>query len=162
MPLLSLALKFDCRKVRVIQKHPSVILVSDHRSETQQALEWPQVLEVLAGQAHSSLGAELCRRLPLEDTLEIAQRRMQETTDMLELHHAPVPFPAVQFEDSSHALDKAEKGGVLDLHTLRVLSVMIHVAVAVRRCLAVNQQTAPALFSYYTSLPNTPLSLIHI
>ena len=128
--------------------------MTDRISETQQALEWPQVLEVLAGQAHSSLGAELCRRLPLEDTLELAQRRMQETTDMLELHHAPVPFPAVQFEDSSHALDKAEKGGVLDLHTLRVLSVMIHVAVAVRRCLAVNQQTAPALFSYYASLPD--------
>ena len=128
--------------------------MSDHNSETQQVLEWPQVLEVLAAQAHSALGAELCRRLPLEDTLELAQRRMRETTDMLELHHAPVPFPAVQFEDSSQALDKAEKGGVLDLHTLRALSVMIHVAVAVRRCLAVNQQTAPALFSYYASLPD--------
>ena len=128
--------------------------MSDHSSETQQALEWPQVLEVLAAQAHSSLGAELCRRLPLETTLELAQRRMQETTDMLELHHTPVPFPAVQFEDSSQALNKAEKGGVLDLHTLRALSVMIHVAVAVRRCLAVNQQIAPALFSYYASLPD--------
>ena len=129
-------------------------LVSDQISETQQVLEWPQVLEVLAAQAHSALGAELCRRLPLEDTLELTQRRMQETTDMLELHYAPVSFPAVQFEDSSQALHKAEKGGVLDLHTLRALSVMIHVAVAVRRCLVVNQQTAPALFAYYASLPD--------
>ena len=128
--------------------------MSDHISETQQVLEWPQVLEVLAAQAHSALGAELCRRLPLEDTLELAQRRMQETTDMLELHHAPVPFPAVQFEDSSQALQKAEKGGVLDLKTLRDLSVLIHVAGAVRRCLVVNQQTVPALFSYYASLPD--------
>ena len=128
--------------------------MSDHSSETQQVLEWPQVLEVLAAQAHSALGAELCRRLPLEDTLELAQRRMQETTDMLELHHAPVPFPAVQFEDSSQALQKAEKGGVLDLKTLRDLSVLIHVAGAVRRCLVVNQQTVPALFSYYASLPD--------
>ena len=128
--------------------------MSDHSAitETQQVLEWPQVLEVLAAQAHSAPGAESCRRLPLEDTLELAQRRMQETTDMLELHHTPVPFPAVQFEDSSQALHKAEKGGILDLHTLRALSVMIHVAVAVRRCLTVNQQTAPALFSYYASL----------
>ena len=128
--------------------------MSNHISETQQVLEWPQVLEVLAAQAHSALGAELCRRLPLEDTLELAQRRMQETTDMLELHHAPVPFPAVQFEDSSQALHKAEKGGVLDLKTLRDLSVLIHVAGAVRRCLVVNQQTVPALFSYYASLPD--------
>ena len=133
---------------------PFIILVSDHISETQQALEWPQVLEVLAAQAHSTLGAELCRRLRLEETLELAQQRMRETTDMLELQHAPVPFPAVQFEDSSQALHKAEKGGILDLQTLRDISVLIHVAGQVRRCLVANQQTATALSAYYTSLPD--------
>ena len=79
---------------------------------------------------------------------------MQETTDMLELQHAPVSFPAVQFEDSSQALHKAEKGGILNLHTLRDISVLIHVAGAVRRCLIVNQRTATALFAYYGSLPD--------
>ncbi len=112
------------------------------------------MLEVLAAQAHSVLGAELCRRLPLEDTLELAEQRMRETTDMLELQHAPVSFPAVRFEDSSQALRKAEKGGILDLHTLRDISVLIHVAGAVRRCLIVNQETATALFAYYGSLPD--------
>ena len=73
---------------------------------------------------------------------------------MLELSHASVPFPAVQFEDSTQTLHKAEKGGVLDLKTLRALSVLIQVAAAVRRCLVANQQTAPALFAYYTSLPD--------
>ena len=73
---------------------------------------------------------------------------------MLELQNAPVPFPAVQFEDSSQALRKAEKGGVLDLRTLRDLSVLVHVAVAVRRCLVANQRTAAALFAYYASLPD--------
>ena len=96
----------------------------------------------------------MCRQLPLEATLELARRRMQETTEMLELAHAPVPFPAVQFEDSSQALHKAEKGGTLDLKTLRALSVLIHVAVAIRRCLVANQQTVPVLFAYYTSLPD--------
>lgn len=112
------------------------------------------MLEALAAQAHSVLGAELCRRLPLEDTLELAEQRMQETTDMLELQHAPVSFPAVRFEDSSQALRKAEKGGILDLHTLRDISVLIHVAGAVRHCLIVNQETATALFAYYGSLPD--------
>ena len=112
------------------------------------------MLEVLAAQAHSVSGAELCRRLPLEDTLELAEQRMRETTDMLELQHAPVSFPAVRFEDSSQALRKAEKGGILDLHTLRDISVLIHVAGAVRRCLIVNQETATALFAYYGSLPD--------
>ena len=73
---------------------------------------------------------------------------------MLELQHVAVPFPAVQFEDSSQALHKTEKGGILDLHTLRDVSVLIHVAGAVRRCLVVNQQTAAALFAYYGSLPD--------
>lgn len=100
------------------------------------------------------MGAELCRQLPLEATFELAQQRMQETTDMLELSHAPVPFPAVQFEDSSQALHKAEKGGILDLQTLRDVSILISVAGAVRRCLVANQQTAAALFAYYGSLPD--------
>lgn len=73
---------------------------------------------------------------------------------MLELQHVAVPFPAVQFEDSSQALHKTEKGGILDLHTLRDVSALIHVAGAVRRCLVVNQQTAAALFAYYGSLPD--------
>ena len=73
---------------------------------------------------------------------------------MLELQHAAVPFPAVQFEDSSQALHKAEKGGILDLQTLRDVSVLIYVAGAVRRCLVANQQTAVALFAYYGSLPD--------
>jgi len=136
------------------QKTLFIILVSDHLSETQQALEWPQVLEVLAAQAHSAMGAELCRQLPLEATLELAQRRMQETTEMLELQHTVVPFPTVQFEDSSQALHKAEKGGILDLQTLRDVSILISVAGAVRRCLVANQQTATALFAYYGSLPD--------
>ncbi len=73
---------------------------------------------------------------------------------MLELFHASVPFPAVQFENSSPALHKVERGGVLDLKTLRALSVLIHVAGAVRRCLTTNQQTAPTLFAYVAPLPD--------
>ena len=130
--------------------------MSDHSaiSETQQALEWPQVLEILASHAHSSSGASLCRRLPLENTLELMQRRMQETTEMLELHNAPTSFPAVHFRDLSQAFLKAEKGGALDLKELRDLSGLIHVAAAVRRCLLTNRQTVAALFSYYESLPD--------
>ncbi len=73
---------------------------------------------------------------------------------MLELQYAAVPFPAVQFEDSSQALHKAEKGGILALQTLRDVSVLISVAGAVRRCLLANQEAAPALFAYYGSLPD--------
>ena len=36
-------------------------------------LEWGRVLEILAGQARSSMGAECCRALALEASLEAAQ-----------------------------------------------------------------------------------------
>ena len=47
--------------------------------ETLQALEWPKLLEILAAQAHSALGADFCRALPLADTFSLAQKQIQET-----------------------------------------------------------------------------------
>lgn len=130
--------------------------MSDHSaiSQTHQALEWPHVLEVLASYAHSSLGAKTCRNVPLEDTLESARLRLQETTEMVELLNAPTPFPAVAFDDLSEAFLKVEKGGALDLKEFRDLSMLVKTAGSVQRCLVANQPVAPTLFSCYGSLPD--------
>ncbi len=40
-------------------------------------LEWGRVIEVLAGQARSPMGAECCRELPLERDLDAARTRLQ-------------------------------------------------------------------------------------
>ena len=123
-------------------------------SRTQQSLEWPRVLDVLASYAHSSLGANACMTLSLEKTVESARLRMQETTEMVEMLNTPTPFPALQFNDLSHALLKVEKGGALDLKEFRDLSVLVKASGAVRRCLVANQRIARTLFSLYASVPD--------
>ena len=123
-------------------------------SRTQQALEWPRVLEALAAYAHSSLGANACRTLSLEETVESARLRMQETTEMVELLNTPTPFPILQFNDPSHAVLKVEKGGALDLKEFRDLSVLVKASGAVRRCLVANQRIARTLCSVYASVPD--------
>ena len=123
-------------------------------SRTQQSLEWPRVLDVLASYAHSSLGANACMTLSLEETVESARLRMQETTEMVEMLNTPTPFPALQFNDLSHALLKVEKGGALDLKEFRDLSVLVKASGAVQRCLVANQRIARTLFSLYASVPD--------
>ena len=123
-------------------------------SRTQQSLEWPRVLDVLASYAHSSLGANACMTLSLEETVESARLRMQETTEMVEMLNTPTPFPTLQFNDLSHALLKVEKGGALDLKEFRDLSVLVKASGAVQRCLVANQRIARTLFSLYASVPD--------
>ncbi len=123
-------------------------------SRTQQSLEWPRVLDVLASYAHSSLGANACMTLFLEETVESARLRMQETTEMVEMLNTPTPFPTLQFNDLSHALLKVEKGGALDLKEFRDLSVLVKASGAVQRCLVANQRIARTLFSLYASVPD--------
>ena len=50
-----------------------------------QALEWPRLLEFLARQAQSTMGAARCRLLPLASELSVARIRQQETTEMVAL-----------------------------------------------------------------------------
>jgi len=43
--------------------------------QTKQVLEWPRLLEVLAGHARSSMGAARCRGLELANSLHDSERR---------------------------------------------------------------------------------------
>ncbi|MEB3176463.1 MAG: endonuclease MutS2 [Synechococcus sp.] len=55
------------------------------QAETLTLLEWERLGDHLAGFAGSSLGAALCRRLPLAQGLAEAQRLLEETTELLAL-----------------------------------------------------------------------------
>ena len=94
--------------------------------ETLQALEWPKLLEILAAQAHSALGADFCRALPLADTFSLAQKQIQETAEMIAISESLLPFPVLNFDDSQGALTRAGKGAALDAKELRNLS-LIHI-----------------------------------
>ena len=88
-------------------------------------LEWPRLLAALAGYAKSVMGAEYCRLLPLESTVEGAVTRLRETREMATLQDSLEPFPSLSFPDLRDAVTRASKGGVLEGHELRDASVVV-------------------------------------
>ena len=122
--------------------------------QTQQALEWPRLLELLASQAHSSLGADYCRFLPLAESWEVAQNRLHETTEMIALSEGPLPFPVLTFHDSGSALIRAEKGAALEAKELRRVADAIALIIRVQRCLTTQKELAPHLFAHIEHLEN--------
>lgn len=120
----------------------------DDRSLLQQAmkvLEWDRVLEVLAGQARSSMGAERCRTLALETDLDAAEARLQETSEMVSLEERGDPFPSLPFPDLREALGRAAKGAPLEPHELRDVSLVLGLVMEAARYLRQRRERVPAL-----------------
>jgi DNA mismatch repair protein MutS2 len=111
------------------------------------ALEWDKLSEVLAGQARSTMGAALCRSLPLAEDLEAAVARLQETDEMLGLSEGEDLLPATSFPDIRDLLGRAVKGAVLDAVDLRACSTAIGVGRALVRYVERRQGQAPALWA---------------
>jgi len=108
-------------------------------------LEWPRLLGALAAYAKSTMGAEYCRRLPLESTVEAASTRLSETREMAALQDSLEPFPSVGFPDLRDAVMRASKGGVLEGHELRDASVVIGVVLEVMAYLGRHAERASTL-----------------
>lgn len=108
-------------------------------------LEWPRLLAALAGYAKSSMGAEYCRRLPLEPTLEQAAIRLMETREMSALQDSLEPFPSLSFPDLRDGVTRASKGGVLEGHELRNASVVIGLVLDVMAYLGRHADRASSL-----------------
>ncbi len=108
-------------------------------------LEWDRVLEILAGQARSAVGAELCRALPLETDLKTARVQLQETAEMMALREGSDPFPALSFPDVRGAVDRAVKGAPLETHELRDVSTGLGLGADVIRYLGRHRDATPAL-----------------
>ncbi|WP_447972964.1 endonuclease MutS2 [Nitrospira sp. Kam-Ns4a] len=110
-------------------------------------LEWPRVLETLAGQARSVMGAGRCRALPLANDLPTAETRARETAEMLALQGSNEPFPSLSFPDLREPLSRVGKGAVLELHELRDVSLVLGLAFDVLRYLGRHREQAPALWA---------------
>jgi DNA mismatch repair protein MutS2 len=108
-------------------------------------LEWDRILDILAGQARSAMGAEVCRTLPLESSLEAARVRLREAAEMMALREGADPFPALSFPDAREAIDRAAKGAPLETHELRDVSTGLGLATDVMRYLGRHRESAPAL-----------------
>ncbi|MCS6897085.1 MAG: hypothetical protein NZM29_03850, partial [Nitrospira sp.] len=97
------------------------------------ALEWPRVLDLLAGNAQSALGEEKCRSLQLAENLEEARLRQQETTEMVRLLEGDDPMPPLGFPDVREPLGRAAKGGELAASELWNCAVVMTVMEEVAR-----------------------------
>ena len=115
--------------------------------QTTQVLEWPRLLEALAGHARSTMGATRCRTLELATSLHDSQRRQQETTEMGQLQESGEALPPLAFQDIRDPLVRAKKGAALEVHELRDCALVLELLEESGRFVGRHQHDAPALAS---------------
>jgi len=91
------------------------------------------------------MGAERCRTLGLESSLDAARLRMQETGEMVALRESIDPFPSLSFPDLREMLGRVSKGATLEPHELRDLSIALGLAADVTRYVDRRRGEMPAL-----------------
>jgi len=115
-------------------------------------LEYPLIVERLAGAAATAHGAELAGNLlpsPDADQVAARQARTAEAVELIEAGTAPSLHGIV---DIRTAGDRAERGGSLDPGELRAVAATISVSLAARSALAEQRETAPLLAGLLESL----------
>lgn len=113
--------------------------------KTTTVLEWPRLLEALAGHARSTMGAARCRALELAIDLDDAQRRQRETTEMGRLQDAGEGLPVLAFPDIRDPLARAGKGASLEILELRDCAIVLELLEESGRFVERHQSDAPAL-----------------
>ena len=115
--------------------------------QTTMVLEWPRLLEALAGHARSTMGAARCRALELATSLHDSQRRQQETTEMGQLQDAGEGLPSLAFPDIRDLLARGKKGAALEIQELRDCAMVLGLLEESGRFVGRHQNEAPALAS---------------
>ncbi|MGZ8383091.1 MAG: endonuclease MutS2, partial [Nitrospira sp.] len=118
--------------------------------EAAKVLEWGKLLEVLASYAQSTVGAEHCRSIRLEQDFTQALGRQQETSDMVLLRAAVDPFPRLQFPHVTEWLGRVAKCACLEVHELRDIALVLEVIEDVQRYLLRHQADAPTVSAMVT------------
>ncbi len=120
--------------------------------EAGNVLEWGTLLDHLASYAQSTVGAEGCRAMVLEQDVAQARIRQAETTDMIRLRDGTDPFPVLRFPDVSEWLGRVAKGAALEAHELRDIALVLDVIEDVQRYLLRHQVDAPMVSALASEL----------
>ncbi|NWF71700.1 MAG: endonuclease MutS2 [Nitrospirae bacterium] len=115
--------------------------------QTTMVLEWPRLLEALAGHARSTMGAVRCRALELATNLHDAQQRQQETTEMGQLQASGEALPTLAFPDVRDPLARARKGASLEIHELRDCAMVLELLEECGRFVERHHDDVPTLVS---------------
>ena len=113
--------------------------------QTEQVLEWPQLLDAIADRAASSIGAERCRELPFAKSVEEARLQQQETFEMLQQLESDSPLSPLNFPDLRPLLGRAAKGGYLEGLDLRDIAIVLSMSQSTRRWLEQHREQYPTV-----------------
>ena len=125
--------------------------MADHSliQQTEQVLEWQQLLDAVAKEATSGMGAELCRGLVCVRDLESARAQQQETFEMLQSFELTSSLPALNFPDIRPLLARVAKGGFLEGLDLRDISVVSTISQHAKQWLDGHQEAYPTMWKRF-------------
>ena len=112
---------------------------------TQQVLEWPVLIDYLANEAASTMGAACCRALVFASDLQTARIQQQETTEMVDMLEGTHSLPSLVFPDIRNALARAEKEGILDGQDLRDIALVVGLGHTIRHHLEIHGSSYPMI-----------------
>ncbi|MDH5774086.1 MAG: hypothetical protein OEZ57_04125, partial [Nitrospirota bacterium] len=124
--------------------------------QTDQVLEWHQILNAVAHEAASSMGAEQCRVLPFAEHIDLARAQQQETFEMVEMLAGVSPLSPLNFPDIRPILGRAAKGGVLDGLDLRDISLVLSLSHSTKRWLESHREDCPTVSTKAVQLEELP------
>ncbi|MEX2490657.1 MAG: endonuclease MutS2 [Nitrospirales bacterium] len=113
--------------------------------QTEQVLEWDQVLDAVALEASSPMGAEQCRVLPFAKHIDLARVQQQETFEMIQMFSGNSSLSALNFPDIRSILGRAAKGGVLEGLDLRNISLVLSISQSTKRWLEAHHEACPTV-----------------
>ncbi len=118
----------------------------DLDQQTLDALDWPLVVETLAGQARTSLGARAARELRLARCREEILELLDETGEIIGMHERGVESPPLSgIEDVRPLLERAEREETLDLDALRLTASTVAALFRLGTFFETQLQQAPVL-----------------
>jgi DNA mismatch repair protein MutS2 len=120
--------------------------------KARRALEWPAIIEILASQAVSGLGAELCRNLVLADSWEATQESLKETAEMAALEASGQGLPLASIPDIRSTVARASKGAALTAIDLQAISTVLGAVSDLSRYLRARREEAPQIYAIAASL----------
>lgn len=119
----------------------------------QSALEWPLLLDRIAGRCTSQPAAERLRALLPADTVPEARRRLERQRDACLLFEAGHPLPVRAFEELGASFERVRADGIASGAELWALAEVLSLASDLRRYSKAHAESAPALSAAVASDP---------
>ena len=127
--------------------------LSAQEQHARTALEWPLLLDRIAGRCTSPAASAYVRALLPADTLEEARQRLRRMHDALELFNAGHPLPVREFPELGELFERVRADGVASGPELWALVGVLSLARDLRGYAKTHEGVAPNLAAAISSDP---------